>query len=100
MLSVKRVKYCRIVCVSAIAARLIARDTVMELTALLSVHLSSHLGNPVAYHADRLLQGVHILRIMIRNPYLAGIRIDVFNFFAPLRNLLLRSVGSLLQISF
>jgi hypothetical protein len=44
-------------------------------------------GNPVPYDANRLLEGVNVLKITMRNPYLTGMRIDVLDFVSPFRNL-------------
>lgn len=62
------------------------------------LYLRGCLGNPVSDDADRLLEGVDILEVALRQPYLAGVRIDVLDLVAPLRHLFM--VGSpFLQIS-
>jgi hypothetical protein len=39
------------------------------------LHLPGRLENPVHYDANRLFEGVSILKITLRNPYLAGTRL-------------------------
>jgi hypothetical protein len=61
-------------------------DTACHNNAGLSRCFFRHLGNPVPYDANRLLEGIDILKITVRHPDLAGVCIDVLDFIAPLRN--------------
>jgi len=56
----------------------------------LFLHRSGHVQNPVPHHGDCLLEGVDVLKIALRHPYLTGVRIDLLDFLAPLRNLVPR----------
>jgi len=48
----------------------------------------SRLENPVPHNANRLFQGVNILKIALRNAYPTCTRINVFDRLAPMRKLL------------
>ena len=52
-----------------------------------------NLPDPVAHDGDGLLQCVNILKVTLRQPDLPGMRVDAFDFVAPLRDLRGRRLG-------